>query len=717
LVRFEFSTTQAYILEFGDQYIRFYRNNGVIREAATNIADITQADPAVVTTVAHGYSDGDVVYLSNIVSMTELNGKNFTVANKNDDDYELSGVDSSAYDEYGASVYLTDESGNQITDESSNDLISDQATGAGIAEKIYEISTTYLEADLFDLRFTQSVDILYITHEDYEPAKLSRTGHTAWTLTDLTNLDGPYLSTNATATTITPSAATGSVTLTASAITGINSDTGFQTTDIGRVIRLKEGAIWGWATITARASTTSVTATVSSTLTNTDAKVTWRLGLWSDTTGFPSCVTFYEDRLVFAGVTQYPQRLDGSRTGDYENFAPTDMDGTVTDSHAIGFTLNSDAVNAIHWLLSDEKGLLAGTSGGEWIIRASTLGEGLSPTNVSAKNFTRYGSAAIQAVIANKSVIFAQRSKEKIRELRYFFEQDGFEAPDLTILAEHIARGGLIEFARQVEPQSLVWAARDDGTLVGMTYERDAEVVRVGWHRHVLGGAGDSDGNPPDVESVATIPSSDGKRDELWMVVKRFIDGAAVRYIEYLTPHFIDTTEQEDAFFVDSGLTYDSNPTTSFSGLDHLEGETLSVLADGAVRPDATVSDGAITLDTEASVVHVGYGYNSDGQILRLEAGSADGTALGKIRRIHKVGMLVHRTLGLKFGMSFDELDTVIFRSTTDESGEPPDLYTGIISETVEADYDYENQFCWRQDQPLPGTILAIAPRMVTNDD
>jgi hypothetical protein len=150
--------------------------------------------------------------------------------------------------------------------------------------------------------------------------------------------------------------------------------------------------------------------------------------------------------------------------------------------------------------------------------------------------------------------------------------------------------------------------------------------------------------------------------------------------------------------------------------LDHLEGETLSLLVDGAVHPEKTVVSGGITLEYEGSVVHAGYGYNSDGQMLRLEAGAADGTALGKVRRAHEVGMLLHRTLGLKIGMNFDELDEITFRTSATPSNQPPSLFSGVMVESVEADYDYDNQFCWRQDQPLPGTILAIMPKMHTQD-
>lgn len=617
LIPFEFSTTQAYVLEFGDQYIRFYRNNAQIESAGIPV----------------------------------------------------------------------------------------------------EIASPYLEADLRKLRYVQSADVLYLVHPDYAPRTLSRTSHTAWTLSALTFYDGPYLATNSTTTTLTPSAATGAgVTLTASSTVGINEDQGFLATDVGRQIRILEGAAWGWVTITGHTSPTVVTVTVEETLTNINPKDAWRMGLWSDTTGYPSNILFYEDRLVFSGTDYAPQRVDGSMTGDYVGFSPTEIDGTVTDAHAVSFTLNSTTVNKIQWMAPDERGLMVGTTGGEWVVRPSSLGEALSPTNISAKRSTAYGSADVQAVSAGKAALYIQRSGRKLRELRYFLQEDGFESPDLTLLAEHITQGGVRYLTHQKEPQSLVWVVREDGTLVCVTYERDMDSLRVGWHRHVLGGVGDVDGGAPVVESATVIPSPDGTRDELWLVVQRYIDGATVRYVEYLTRLFDDSMAQEEAFFVDCGLSYSGVATDTFTGLDHLEGETLTVLADGARHPEVTVASGGFTLDYAASVVHVGYEYESRGQMLRLEAGAQDGTALGKTRRTHRVGMLLHRTLGLEIGMSFDTLDEVVFRTFDDPDGQPPALYSGILTQTVEANYDYDNQFCWRQHQPLPGTILAIMPQMVTQD-
>jgi hypothetical protein len=669
LIPFEFSTTQAYILEFGDLYIRFYRNHAQIESGGSPV----------------------------------------------------------------------------------------------------EVASPYLEADLDGIRYVQSADVLYLVHPDYAPRTLSRISHTSWTLSTLTFLDGPYLPTNDTATTITPSGTSGTVTLTASAAL-------FASTDVGRVIRvlqlirnwtistayavgdvvkndggkvytcteagtsagaggptgtgaaITDGTViweftsynvyqWGWARITVYTSTTVVSAAVgASHFGSTVASDEWRLGVYSATTGYPSNVVFYEDRLFFSGAANAPQRVDGSETGDYTSFAPTAADGTVTDASAVSFTFNATMVNKVQWMAPDERGLMIGTTGGEWVVRPSSLGEALSATNVTAKRSTAYGSADVQVVSAGKAALYVQRSGRKLRELRYFLQEDGFESPDITMLAEHITAGGIRALAHQKEPQSIIWTLLANGGLVGVTYERDMDALRVGWHRHLFGGTSDAGGSAPIVGSIAAIPSPDGTRDELWLVVQRYVNGAAVQHIEYLTPFFEDTVPQEEAFFVDCGLSYAGVATTTVTGLDHLEGETVAVLADGAVHPAAVVTGGSITLGYAAEAIHVGYAYESKGKMLRLETGAQDGTALGKVRRVHRLGVLLHRTLGLEIGMDFDAMDTVVFRTFDDPDGAAPALFSGVLSQNIEANYDMDNYICWRQSQPLPGTILAVMPQLVTQD-
>tara|TARA_R110000744_G_scaffold40623_1_gene92177 strand:- start:1308 stop:4067 length:2760 start_codon:yes stop_codon:yes gene_type:complete len=851
IVRFEFSTTQAYILEVGNLYARFYKDNGAIIGSTTTISGATKANPCVVTDNGHPYTNGQEIYITGVVGMTELNGKYYVVANKATNTYELTDIDgtnvnSTAYTTYGS---------------------------AGTSALTIELVTTYVTADLFQLKFTQSADTLYITHPTYPPRKITRTSDTVWTITNITFLDGPYLNTNTTATTLTLSATSGSVTVTASAVTGINGGDGFLASDIGRQIRWEDAAgNWTFLTITARANTTSITATIDGpNASATTATITWRLGVWSITTGYPTAVTFHQNRLCFAGPTDHPQRLDLSRTGDFENFTPTDPDGTVVADHGVTNTLSADTVNAIRWLASDEKGLLIGTVGGEWILRASDTGIIVTPINVQSTRSTAYGSANITPLRAGRTILFLQRAKRKIRELAYIFEDDGFRALDTTLVAEHITRTGVVDMAYQAEPQSLAWTVLADGTLNSLTYERDQKVI--GWARHIMGGVSDAGTTQAKVESVAVIPNTAGDADELYMIVRRHINGATRRYIEYLKPHWEETKDQEDAFFVDSGLSLDvpltitsitsadpavvtsashgipdgsevrltdvvgmtevnkisyktgqsatntfelflngkispaisgataANPvvitavahglentdeilivnvagmtelngkgftvanktantfqlsgingsgytsytsggdihhavdatvtasytayvsggkarirTTAISGLDHLEGQVVSILAEGSAHAPKTVSSGAITLDRKASKVHVGKSYNSDFEMLRLDAGAKDGTAQGKLNRIHRVIIRFLQTLGGSAGPDVDNLSVISFREGGDRMDTAVSLFNGDVEIEWDGAYSSDNHIFYRQAQPLPVTIEAVMPQLSTQD-
>ena len=698
LFPFQFSVTQTYTLEFGEYYIRFFTNHGILTQTAQNITGITRAATAVLTySGSDTYANGDRVYVSGVTGMTQVNGREFVVTNVNT----------------GANTFeLYDSDGNAV-----NSTNYDAYSAGGTVAEIYEVTTTFTEADLPDIRITQSADTLYILHPDFPPQTLVRNSAVSWTLSEITFTDGPYLALNTTTTTLTPSAATGSgVTLTASATTGINGGQGFLATDVGRSIRIREGSTWGWVTITGRTSSTVVTVTINTTLTNSGGKVNWRMGLWSDTTGYPVCGTFYDDRLFLAGAATSPQRLDGSKTGLYTDFTPSSTAGVVADDNAVAFTLNSDDVNAIKWLAPNEKGLLAGTTRGEWQVKPSTLNEAITPTNISAKPSTRHGSADVAPVTANRAVLFVQRAGRKLREFAYLFEVDGFRAPDMTLLSEHILRPGITELAYQEQPQAIVWAVRSDGVLLGFTYERDQDVVA--WHRHELGGFSNAGGTAiPVVESVAVVPAPDATRDELYLAVKRYIDGGTKRYIEYMSKIWESGDEQEDAVHLDCSYTVvNGSPSTSVTGLWHLEGQSVVPYVDGANHPAVTVTNGKVTLNNATTVVTLGYTFRSDGQIMPIEAGSADGTAQGKTKRIHEVGFWLMDTLGLKYGPDADNLTEILNTQWGDNFGEATPLYTGVTVERLEGDYDKLGQVYWRAEGPFPATVLSILPKVKTND-
>lgn len=282
--------------------------------------------------------------------------------------------------------------------------------------------------------------------------------------------------------------------------------------------------------------------------------------------GWPGCSVFHEGRLYISGSPGALQRVDGSNVDQYENFAPTEFatgsttDNTVVgDSDAVSFTLDSDDANATVWMTSDEKGMPIGTGGGPWILKPSILNEAITPTNVVARKANAIGSYTTQAVYANKASIYADVSTRVVRELSYFYDIDGFRSINLSELAEHLPGPGVTtELAYQSAPIPIVWMGRADGTLLGMTYDRQIDNIRCGWHRHYLGGVGDSSGNPPIVKSISVIPSPDGTCDDVWMVVQRYINGAQVQYIEYMSRIFQSFDLVQNAFFLDCGATFDN---------------------------------------------------------------------------------------------------------------------------------------------------------------
>ena len=853
LIPFEFSTTQAYCIELGNLYARFYKEQGAILEANKTISGATKANPCVITATSHGYSNGDEVYITSVVGMTELNGKYYKIKNKATNTFELTDIDdvninSSAFTTYGS---------------------------AGTAARVYTIATTFETDDLFDIQFAQSADVLYLAHPDYAPKKISRTAHTTWTIEDVVYTDGPYQDENLTTTTLTPNATTGSAkTITASAVTGINGGAGFAATDVGRLISighqaaawaastsyavgvvkrnsgnvyecikagtsagsggpsgegdeivdnnvtwkfLRDGGIqWGYATVTAFTNTTVVVVTVDATFGGTSGETKWRLGAWSGTSGYPAAVAFYEQRLFWAGSTEQPQTLWGSKSGDYENHTP----GTLDDDPVI-YTLATDQVNAIRWL-SPGKVMAVGTVGGEFVISGSTTSDPLTPTNVRVVREGTRGSHTHKPVRVDNTVIFIQRQQRKLREFTYAFESDSYQSPDLTILSPQVAKGGISEIAYQQEPNTTIWGVKADGQLVGLTYLRDQQVIA--WHRHKIGGVSGActitvsdfaniaagtvlkftksngqtvtftsetagSGAPTDtdfgflpnesnnttadniftrinahadftvanpaaavvtveetlrkgaapltvessdtarltttnqeisiVESLSVIPSSNNGEEELWMIVQRTIDGVTRRYIEFMEATF-DTREsstKKNAFFIDSGLSYNSTATATISGLDHLEGQTVSILGDGSVYAAQSVTSGGISsLAPVVSEVQIGLSYESIVKTLRPEAGADDGTAQGKTKRVFDLTARFIQTLGAKVsedGINYDEIQ---FRAGSSSMDGSPPLFSGDKQIQFRGGWETEGQVYIKQDQPLPIHITAILTRLVTND-
>lgn len=735
-IPFEFSVVQAYIIEAGEQYCRFYKDKGVITVADTDAA-ITNGTftSDIVGWDERSTGTGSISW--NSAGTMNLNGggtanvgwaeQDITTTNTGQAHVLKFRVIGAAGDKIKLRVGTTSTGGELVNDvefaagyhcytftptasplyvqfrnENNKTLgIDDVALIAGAP---VEIAGSYLETELSEIQFAQTADIMYLVHPNHPVQKLSRSGHTSWSLTEADFIDGPYLEINTdTAKTLTPTATTGNgITITAAG------HSPFVATDVDRLVRIKHGSTWGYARIVGFTSATQVTADVRADFDGTTASSDWRLGAWSGTTGYPSCVAFYEQRLYLAGSSEKPQTLWGSKSAVLEDFTP----GTADDD-PVNYTIAADRVNVIEWL-SPGRQLAVGTAGGEWTVQASSLNDPITPSNVQIKRQTTHGCASMLPKRVGHAVLFLQRAQRTIREFAFNFEVDGFRAPDLTILADHVSRAataatsGFVDMDYSQAPDSILWCVRADGVLAALTYQRAEDVI--GWARHITGDPGDT--NDGAFEGVAVIPGA--QEDEVWVVVKRVVGGQTKRYIEFFET--LDFDSDDDAFFVDSGLTYDGAPATVITGLDHLEGKEVDILADGAVHPPQTVSGGQITLESAASKVHAGLKYTSTIETLRIEAGAVSGTAVGQVKRIDGVTLVLLDSMGMKVGPDEAVLDVVPFRSTADPMDAAVPLFTGEKFVSFPGDVNTDTRIVVEQDLPLPLTILACAVHLKTNE-
>ena len=599
LIPFQFKSTDTYILEFGNEIMRVYRNGAqVLNATAKTITAATKASPAVLTRNSHGFSNGDEIFIASVGGMTELNGRNYRVANSSTNTFTLT-------DLFGAAINTT-----SFT----------TYTSGGTATEIFELATPYPEAKLPDVRFVQSADTMYFVHPEYAIRTLTRSDHNNWSF-----------------------------------------------------------------------ATPSIGGSPSPAL-NTSGN-------------FPSVVTFFEQRLVYASTAANPQTIWFSKNADYNNFTV----GTG-DNDALIYTIASNTVDSIRYL-SSTRVLAIGTTGGEVVLTSTNDGP-VTPTTTLIRKYSNYGTANVEPVQVADVTLFLQRGARKVREFKFVGDVNtsGYAAPDMTILAEHITQGGITAFAYQQEPESIVWALRSDGTLLGLTYRREEEVV--GWHKHVIGGVFGS--GQAVVESIAPLPTDTGN-DDLYLIVKRTINSQTKRYVEVLKPFDFGSVTTA-AFFVDSGLAYSGSAVTSLSGLYHLEGQSVAILANGATHPDETVSGGGITLDYSSTTTAVGFSYTSEMQTMRIESGSEDGTSQGKPKRIHAVTLRLFETVGIEVGNSSSEIDRIPFRDSSMLMDQGIPLFTGDKEIEFPGGFDNDDRIYVRQSQVLPMTVLAFYPRMNTFD-
>ena len=428
------------------------------------------------------------------------------------------------------------------------------------------------------------------------------------------------------------------------------------------------------------------------------ATAQWSEAAFSDVRGYPRAVAIHEQRLCFGGTSSEPNTVWCSKVDDFEDFQLGSK-----DDDGLSFSVASSEGNRIAWMFS-QKRLMLGTSGDEWTIGGFDSGKAFSSTNVQAQKQSSYGSKYMRAVLLNDVLLFIQRRGRKVRELTYDFGRDSWVAPDLCVLAEHITTGEIAEMAYQQQPDAILWAVRGDGQLIGMTYERDQEVVA--WHRHTTDGL---------FESAATVYGLAGADDEVWLCVNRTIGGVTKRYIERFKPDNRVNFEAEakaDWWYLDCAKRYSGTPTATITGLSYLNGKTVGVLADGAVQPNAVVSGGQITLAKAASKVLVGLPFVSTIQPMKLDFQLRDGATRGRRKRLNRATVSLYKSLGGEASTNGTEWLWLYPRDFNDAMDSSPPVFTGESEVVVAGDYSFDGDFLLRQTQPYPLTVRALVIRV-----
>ena len=571
---------------------------------------------------------------------------------------------------------------------------------------VLEIVSPYVESELYDLHFVQSADTLFINHPQHRPLQIGRMSNTQWAVDHPNILDGPYGDENTdAAANITASATTGTnINLTLGGTITLNDGEGWQTTDIGRLVRMKVGVAWGSVEITGVHNSTVARGAVIFSPGGTAATAAFRFGAWY-TGNYPSTLSFGDQRLWYAGAPDTPQTIYGSTTAFYTNFAPTDIDGTVVDTNAVTFRLGSNQVDSIRWV-SVQRNLYLGTPSSILTARASLEGESITPTNINIPTISYMGSNSVQPQNIGAHLIYLARNHQSAYAIGPGVDVEDPAPTDLTLLAKHILgrTKTVTTMAFQQDREQVLWFTRSDGKLVALTYVPEQQVYA--WHNHKLGG--NFGGGEAVVDCVAVIPSRDGTHDELWMIVKRTINDVTVRHIEFMEDEWIDDVQNSMRFLDSAPAAYSGVATATITGLSHLEGETVSILAEGAVHPTRVVDSGSITLDNTYTDVVVGLGYVSELETMRLELPDREGSSMGKVARIDHVALRVYNSFGGEIGPDVTHLDPMIMREASDMMDSSPPVFTGDEKVSFAGPFQRQKVIVVRHDQPNSFNLLAM---------
>lgn len=573
----------------------------------------------------------------------------------------------------------------------------------------YEVANPYTEAELFDIHYVQSADVVTLVHPNHPPKELRRLGATNWQLIDIAF--GPPIA-EPTGVTVTAAGAPGSGLITyrykvtavvdtpqgeslASAEATVNNNlfTSGATNTIAWAevaganrynVYKYSGGVFGYIGQTEEINIVddNIAADISKTPPIFDTQ-------FNAAGDYPSAVTYFEQRRVFAGTTNKPQNIWMTRSGTESNLS---YSLPVRDDDRISVRVAAREANTIRHAVPLGN-LVFLTSSAEWRVTSINT-DAITPTSISVRPQSYIGSNNAQPLLVNNNVLYAAGRGGHVREMAYNETAGGYITGDLSLRSPHLFDSlDIKDMTYAKAPQPVAWFISSNGKLLGLTYVPEQQVGA--WHQH--------DTTNGMFESCTAV--AEGSEDALYVVVKRTIEGVEKRYIERLASR--QFVEQQDAFFVDSGLTYDGAETTTISGLGHLEGQTVSILADGAVHPQRVVTAGAIELDNPASVVHIGLPITADLQTLPVAAGIDSGYAQGRTKNVNKAWLRVYRSSGIFVGPSADKL-TEAKQRTTENYGLPPALKSDEIEVMVDPSWGQSGQVFVRQADPLPLTLVSM---------
>jgi hypothetical protein len=687
LIPFVFSATQAIILELGHLSMRFHTSAGTVLEAAL----AATAGVNVINQAAHGYAVGDGLYLAPTAGWpANLTGRFVKVASVTTNTYTVSDL---------AGVGLTFAAG-----------------GTGTAARVYTVTTTWPASVVSTLRYAQNADVMTLTQPNGVARELRRFGSTNWTLTDANLQPAVTVPSGLVATPTIPhtadataqnyvitavqadlvSESTQSATASCSnnlAVAGnFNVLTWSATTGAARyyIYKLQSG-VFGYIGQTTTLSFTDNNIQPDTLTTPPSSTVDLNTGTAvGGLTDYPVAVAYHERRRWFAGTPYKPQSIWATRNATESNLTSS-IPSRPDDS--LEFRIASNQQQAIRHLLPLVD-LVALTVGGEFRVYSEGAAA-ITPDSLAVRQQGSNGISEVAPVLAVQSAFYVQHQGSYVRELS--FDPTGLgrlTSTDVSIMAPHLFTDfTIVQMAYVRAPDPTLWCVRSDGVLLGLTYVPEQQVY--GWHHHTTSGL---------FESIAVIPENN--IDQLYAVVNRTINGRAVRMIERMKPRTFAT--QGDAFYVDAGLTYSGAPVTVLSGLWHLEGRAVAVLADGAVVSGLTVAGGSITLPTAASKVQVGLSYTSRMQTLPAAYDQAPAMGQGTQKNASKLFVRVKDSMLVSGGPSFTSLRQYPARDVSQHYDTPPALRTGEIAFSIDPSWNSDGSVCIVQDGPTPLTIVAL---------